>query len=254
MASFLLLAAAAAAVGVTDNPCPTPPAPPSELAERRELSTAAAQRAAYEAARKSDWANLCRYRADNARLMTLPRAEREVVFMGDSITEGWAIADPAFYREGRINRGISGQTTQQMLLRFPQDVLALRPRAVHIMAGTNDVAGNTGPTTLDAIEGNIAAMIELAKAARIRVVLAATPPCAAFKWAPTLQPALVIAALNQRLRALAAREKVTFVDYGAVLATAEGALRPEYTYDGTHFNAAGYAAIEATTLRALARR
>lgn len=217
----------AAAIGVTSNPCAAPlPA-------------------------SADWADLCRYNADDARLKVLPKAERDVVFMGDSITAGWAAGNPQFYRDGRINRGIGGQTTQQMLLRFPQDVLALHPRVVHIMAGTNDVAGNTGPTTLDAIESNIAAMIVLAKAAHIRVVLASTPPSAVFKWAPTLQPAPVIAALNERLRRLAAREKVTFVDYGAVLATAEGGLRPEFTFDGTHLNAAGYAAIEPVLRRAL---
>lgn len=223
--TFLLFLAAA--IGVTDNPCAAP------------LPVSA------------DWADLCRYHADNTRVMSLPKAERDIVFMGDSITAGWAFGDPASNRNGRINRGISGQTTQQMLLRFPQDVLALHPRMVHIMAGTNDIAGNTGPTTLDAIEGNIAAMVTLAKAAHIRVVLASTPPSAVFKWAPALQPAPVIAALNERLRRLAAREKVTFVDYGAVLATPEGALRPDFTSDGTHLNAAGYAAIEPSLRQAL---
>jgi lysophospholipase L1-like esterase len=140
-----------------------------------------------------------------------------------------------------------------MLLRFPQDVLALHPRMVHIMAGTNDVAGNAGPTTLDAIEGNIAAMVVLAKAAGIRVVLASTPPAGFFKWSPTMQPAPVIAALNERLRRLAKRERVIFLDYGAVLATPEGALRPEYTFDGTHPNAAGYAAMEPSLRQALSK-
>jgi len=219
---------------VTENPCPIPAAD-------------------YPVARAADWPNLCRYYADNARVMALPQASRAVVFMGDSITEGWSVGNPEFYRDGRINRGISGQTTQQMLLRFPQDVLALHPRVVHIMAGTNDVAGNTGPTTLDAIEGNIAAMTVLAKAAGIRVVLAATPPSSHFQWAPALQPAPVIAALNERLRRLAARERVTFVDYGTVLGTIDGALRPEYTPDGTHLNPAGYAAIEPSLRRALTK-
>ena len=259
-----LFLAAAAAIGVTDNPCPAPPPMPAELEAWRTaasaakgqavpppVAAAAAYRDAYNAARKADWADLCHYRADNARLMALPKAARDIVFMGDSITEGWAAGDPAFYRDGRINRGIGGQTTQQMLLRFPQDVIALHPRMVHIMAGTNDVAGNTGPTTLDAIEGNIAAMIVLAKAARIRVVLASTPPARFFTWAPAVQPAPVIAALNERLRRLAARERVTFLDYGAVLATPEGALRPEYTFDGVHPNAAGYAAMEPSVRKAL---
>ncbi|MGJ3626746.1 GDSL-type esterase/lipase family protein [Sphingomonas sp. MMS24-JH45] len=170
--------------------------------------------------------HLCRYRADNARLAALPQEERAVVFMGDFITEAWKYGDPGFYTGGWIDRGISGQTTQQMLLRFPADVLALRPRAVHIMAGTNDIAGNTGPRTIEAIAANVAAMVTLAKAAGIRVILAATPPAARFPWAPTLQPASRIAALNDRLRALAARERVTFVDYGPVLARPDGSMKP----------------------------
>ena len=257
----LSLFLAAAAIGVTDNPCPIPLPMPAELEAWRTtvyaakghnvqpppIAAATAYRDAYNEARKNDWPDLCHYHADNARLKALPQAVRDVVFMGDSITEGWAAGNPLFYRDGRINRGVSGQTTQQMLLRFPQDVIAL----VHIMGGTNDVAGNTGPTTLDAIEGNIAAMVVLAKAAGIRVVLASTPPAGFFKWAPAMQPAPVIAALNERLRRLAARERISFLDYGAVLATPGGALRPEYTFDGTHLNAAGYAAMEPSLRKVL---
>ncbi len=265
--SFLLAAAAVAfPIGVTDNPCPIAEAlPPEVLAWRTAIYSGAsappapavqlaAHRAAYAEARRIDWPALCQYRIDNARLRALPRAARDVVFMGDSITENWGYAVPAFYRNGRVNRGISGQTTQQMLLRFPSDVLSLRPRVVHIMAGTNDIAGNTGPTTLDLIEGNIAAMVVLAKAAGIRVVLAATPPSATFNWQPSLRPAPTIAALNERLRRLAAREVVGFVDYGPLIATPAGALRPEYTFDGTHPNAAGYAAMQSVALRSLAQR
>lgn len=257
----------AAAIGVTDNPCPVLVVPPQVVAWRLAaystksgpmppppVTELAAYHAAYAEARKSDWPAICQYRGDNLRLRAMPQAARDVVFMGDSITENWGYADPAFYRTGRINRGISGQTTQQMLLRFPSDVVALHPRVVHIMAGTNDIAGNTGPTTLDAIEGNIAAMVVLAKAAGIRVVLAATPPSVVFNWAPSLRPASTIAALNLRLRRLAARERVTFVDYGTVLATPTGGLRPEYTFDGTHPNAAGYAAIAPLATKALQQR
>ncbi|MEJ5978103.1 GDSL-type esterase/lipase family protein [Novosphingobium sp. PS1R-30] len=263
----LSLLLTAAALGVTDNPCPVVIVPPQFAAWRTatlsgktaqvpppSAAELAAYRTAYAEARKGDWPAICQYRADNLRLRAMPQAAREVVFMGDSITENWGYADPAFYRPGRVNRGISGQTTQQMLLRFPSDVIALRPRVVHIMAGTNDIAGNTGPTTLDAIEGNIAAMVVLAKAAGIRIVLAATPPSVAFNWAPNLRPASTIAALNLRLRQLAARERVTFIDYGAVLATPTGGLKPEYTSDGTHPNAAGYAAMAPLATRALQQR
>ncbi|PXA86783.1 GDSL family lipase [Nostoc sp. 3335mG] len=217
------------------------------------VAAATAYRTAYVEARKQDWADLCHYRADNLRLQALPPSAREVVFMGDSITEAWAFGDPALFRPGWIDRGISGQTTPQMLVRFPQDVIALHPRVVHIMAATNDIAGNTGPTTLDTIEGNIAAMVSLAKAAGIRVVLAATPPSAGFTWKPDLKPAPIIAALNARLKALAEREKVVFVDYGSVLAIPDGALKPGFSLDGTHPNAEGYAAIAPLTKAAIAK-
>lgn len=268
MALSAFVTAALTASAAMQNPCPVSAVVPAELdAWRRSVyagdgrtmppppaEALAAYRTAYLEARKGDWPDVCHYRADNLRLRDLPRSQRDVVFMGDSITENWLYADPAIFPAGRINRGISGQTTQQMLLRFPQDVLALNPRLVHIMAGTNDIAGNTGPTTLEAIEGNIAAMVVLAKAAGIRVVLAATPPSAELKWAPTVKPVPLIAELNRRLRALAMREKVTFVDYGTVLATSEGALKSEYTFDGVHPNAAGYSAMAPVARRALGDR
>ena len=255
-----------AAAGVVADPCPAQPTLSPELIAWRAsvyardngkmipppMAAAQAYRDTYLEARKQDWADLCHYRADDLRLQAEPASARQVVFMGDSITEAWAHGDPAFFQPGWIDRGVSGQTTPQMLLRFPQDVLALRLRVVHIMAGTNDIAGNTGPTTLDTIEGNIAAMVTLAKAAGIRVVLAATPPSAGFGWAPDLKPAPTIAALNARLKALATREKVTFVDYAPVLATTDGAFTPALTLDGVHPNAAGYAAMAPLARQAIA--
>jgi acyl-CoA thioesterase I len=254
MAFPLLLLAVA--TGITDTPCQPLPMPAAIEEWRTKtyaptnakmlpapVAEAAPYLKAYQEARKADWADLCHYRDDNAKLRAQPPAARDVVFMGDSITEGWRYGDRGFFTKGWIDRGISGQTTPQMLLRFPADVLALKPRVVHIMAGTNDIAGNTGPTTMDAIVGNIAAMVTLAKAAGIRVVLAATPPAISFKWSPDLKPAPQIAALNARLRALAVREKVTFVDYGAALAMPDGAMKDALTLDGVHPNAAGYAAM-----------
>ena len=152
------------------------------------MTAAIKYRDAYTEARKTDWADLCHFRDDNLKLIARPQAERDVVFMGDSITEAWASGDATLFTKGWVDRGISGQTTAQMLVRFPSDVLALHPRVVHIMAGTNDVAGNTGPTTLDAIEGNLTAMVMLAKANGIRVVIAAIPPAGKFSWAPDLKP------------------------------------------------------------------
>jgi len=262
---FLAATAAINTVGVTDTPCPSPVVMNAELQAWRAsvyaptnhamipppMAPALAYRNAYLEARKTDWPDLCGFHADNLKLIARPQAERDVVFMGDSITAAWEYGDPGLFRTGWVDRGISGQTTQQMLLRFPADVLALHPRVVHIMAGTNDVAGNTGPTTYDNIEGNIAAMVTLAKAAGIRVVLAAIPPSAGFNWA-AIKPVPVIATLNQRLKALALREKVTFVDYGTVLATPEGAMKPDLTLDGTHPATAGYALMAPLVRQAVA--
>jgi acyl-CoA thioesterase-1 len=265
MAFPLVFLAAAAATGITDTPCVPLPTPAAVEAWRVKtyapdnakmipppMAEAGAYLKAYTDARKTDWADLCHYRDDNVRLMAQPQSARDVVFMGDSITEGWKYGDPAFFTGGWVDRGISGQTTPQMLLRFPADVLALHPRVVHIMAGTNDIAGNTGPTTMDAIVGNIAAMVTLAKAAGIRVVLAGAPPAAVFKWSPGLKPAPQIAALNARLRELAMREKVTFVDYGAVLGMPDGAMKDALTLDGVHPNAAGYAVMGPMAKKAVA--
>lgn len=265
----LLLAAMldAPARGVVPHPCPAPVAVPAEVVAWRQrlyakdrvgtppapVEAAARYRAAYDEARKTDWADLCRYAAENARLANAPVADRQVVFIGDSITEAWSLGDPSLFRHGWINRGISGQTSQQILLRFEADVVRLHPRVVHILAGTNDVAGNMGPTSLDAIENNLSAMVALAKAADIRVVLAAVPPSAAFKWAPELKPAPVIVALNARLRALATATGTAFVDYGAVLATPVGALKPALTYDGTHPDAHGYDAMRPLVDSAIAQ-
>lgn len=262
----LLAAAALAAAGTTADTCQAQPVAPPAIETWRAavyapenrtmipppLAEATAYRAAYLDARKTDWPDLCRYRADNARLAALPQAQRMVVFMGDSITEAWKYGTPGLFGAGWVDRGISGQTTPQMLLRFSADVIALHPRVVHIMGGTNDVAGNTGPVTLDEIEANIAAMVVLAKAAGIRVVLAAVPPAATFKWAPSLQPAPAIAALNRRLKALAAREHVTLVDYSAALGMPDGAMKADLSLDGVHPNAAGYAAMEPLVRKAVA--
>lgn len=191
-----------------------------------------------------DVAQLCQYRAQNAELMkpgnTLPR----VVFMGDSITEFWGDKDAAFFTNGKIDRGISGQTTSQMLLRFRQDVIDLHPQAVHIMAGTNDVAGNTGPATLEQVEGNLASMAELAKAHGIRVILASVPPAARFPWQPGLQPAPTIQALNRWIKDYAARNDDTYVDYYGAMATPDGGMKAGLAEDGVHPTPAGYKVME----------
>ena len=195
-----------------------------------------------------DWPNLSAYRERNAAVLAQPASARRVVFMGDSITQNWALEALG---PGWVNRGISGQTTPQMLLRFRADVLALRPRVVVILAGTNDLAGNTGPATPEMVEDNIASMAELAKAHQLRVVLGAVLPAAAYPWAPGLRPAPVILQLNQWLRAYAQREGHAFVDFHSPMADAAHGLRKDYSEDGVHPNAVGYAVMNGLIIEAL---
>ena len=190
----------------------------------------------------ADWAQRCRYRGENA---ALPKAgPNRLVLVGDSITEGWREQVPGFFNDQRVDRGISGQVTEQMLVRFREDALELSPAVVQIMAGTNDLAGNRGPTTIATIEGNIASMAELARAHRVRVLIASIPPAKAFPWRPDIHPAADIRTINAWLKAYAAREHFTYVDYHAVLADEQGGMKAEYSGDGVHPNAAGYAAMQ----------
>jgi lysophospholipase L1-like esterase len=195
----------------------------------------------------NDWPDLCRYRAADAALRTPPR----VVLMGDSITELWVVGDPSIFSDAVIGRGISGQTTPQMLLRFFQDVIDLRPQIVQIMAGTNDVAGNTGPTTEQDFENNITAMVELAHVHHIRVLLASIPPAAAFPWNPSLKPASTIVELNRWLRSYASKSGSRYVDYYSVLADSKGGFRTDLSNDGVHPNRDGFAAMRPLFLKAI---
>lgn len=201
-----------------------------------------------------DWAWLARYRDANGKLAASPGAPR-IVFMGDSITQSWPDMVPAFFKPGRIGRGISGQTTPQMLVRFHQDVIALKPRVVHIMAGTNDVAGNTGPTSDEHVQNNIRAMTELAQAHGIRVILASIPPAADFPWKQGLNPGPRIQRLNRWIEDYAKRSGAVFADYWSAVHQGVG-FKPGLAYDGVHPSAAGYAAMapvaEAAIKRALA--
>lgn len=186
----------------------------------------------------SDFFGLCRYNDANAMLPVA--TQKRIVFFGDSITELWGADSPDFFQSDIINRGISGQTTQQMLGRFRADVIDLNPKAVHIIAGTNDIAGNTGPTSLARIEANIESMVELAQAHDIKVILGATPPAARFAWRPEIAAANVIIAYNMWLKDFAKRKSAQFVDYHAALDDGQGGFRTELSGDGVHPNAAGY--------------
>lgn len=195
-----------------------------------------------------DWPNLERFRAANAALPVPVAQQPRVVMMGDSITEGWRATvqshEPEmgafFVGKPYVNRGISGQTTPQMLVRFRQDVINLHPAVVVILGGTNDIAGNTGETTLEAIEDNFATMAELAHLHGIRVVLASVTPVFDYPWNPGRQPAPKIAALNQWLRSYAAANHHIYLDYYTAMATPTGAMRAELSLDGVHPNHAGY--------------
>ncbi len=189
----------------------------------------------------NDWAFLERYRAADEALPPPARAEKRVVFMGDSITEGWArFFGAEFPGKPYVNRGIDGQTTPQMLVRFRQDVIALRPAVVVILAGTNDIAGNTGPETLETIESNLMSMADLARANGIAVVLCSVLPAARFPWRPDLAPAQKIVQLNAWIRRYAARDGLTLVDFHAAMADERQGLPSALSADGVHPNEAGY--------------
>ncbi len=201
-----------------------------------------------------DWPNLTRFRDENAKLPPPYSGETRVVFMGDSITQLWGTTSPEFF-EGKsyINRGISGQTTPQMLIRFRQDVIALKPRVVVILAGTNDIAGNTGPTTIQAIEDNLESMVELARASGIRVVLATVLPAAKYPWKPEIEPVGKIAELNAWIKQHASRSKVVYLDLFSVMADAKLGMRPDLTTDGVHPNKAGYAIMAPLVEKAISQ-
>jgi lysophospholipase L1-like esterase len=192
-------------------------------------------------AHSQDWANLARFSDDNDLLKTPVNGEKRVVFMGDSITEGWSELAPDFFAgKAYINRGISGQTTPQMLVRFREDVIRLAPAVVVILAGTNDIAENTGPTTLDVIAGNIASMAELARASGIRVVICSVLPAFDYPWRPGLHPDKKIPALNAMLKEYAAREGFVYLDYFSAMTDGKNGLQQRLTSDGVHPTAAGF--------------
>jgi len=217
-----------------------------------DCGPAQSYRAATQPEGGADWAQLGHYRADDAVLPPAAPAVPRIVFLGDSITASWDLA-ASLPLGGVVNRGISGQTTPQMLVRFRQDVVNLSPAVVHIMAGTNDLAENTGPTTLAAIEDNLASMVDLARAHHIRVVLAAVPPALDFPWRPGLHPAQKIVALNGWIRSYAGRNRLVYVDYHAALADERQGFKPALSDDGVHPNRAGYEVMDPLARRAIAR-
>jgi lysophospholipase L1-like esterase len=192
-----------------------------------------------------EWAYLSKYRDADARLGPPGPTEDRVIFLGDSITEAWGEADgPFFAHASYLNRGIGGQTTSQMLVRFRQDVIELQPSAVVILGGTNDIAENGGLTTLEAIEENLQSMAELAQLHRIHVVMASVLPTLDYPWRPGLHPADKISALNRWMEAFCGRNHLVFVDYYGAMVDADRAMRPGLSKDGVHPTRAGYSIME----------
>lgn len=195
---------------------------------------------------RQDWANLARYQPENAALPAPSPGKQRVVFLGDSITDFWGRSpDKGTFFPGQpfVNRGISGQTTPQMLVRFQQDVVHLHPAAVVILAGTNDIAGNTGASTPEMIEDNLASMTEIAEANGIKVILASILPAARYPWKPEVQPVAEIRELNRWMRTFCTSHHAVYLDFYSSMADKEGAMLPGYASDGVHPLAKGYAVM-----------
>lgn len=199
-----------------------------------------------------DWPNLKKYQEANAQLNEPKPHENRVVFMGNSITEGWSQANPDFFtNQPYVNRGIGGQTTPQMLLRFRQDVIELHPKIVVILAGTNDIAGNTGPMTLEQIRDNIQSMVELAKVHTIVPIVCSVLPAYDYPWRPGLAPNLKIPKLNQMLKAMCSEKEVYYLDYFSEMADDRNGLPKKYTTDEVHLTKEGYSVMERLVTEAI---
>lgn len=207
-------------------------------------------------AKLADWPQLARYREANRELGPAPEGERRVVFFGDSITDAWGrLPDTGEFFPGKpyVNRGISGQTTEQMVVRFRQDVIDLHPSAVVILAGTNDVAGNTGPMTPEMTEENWKSMADLARANGIRVIFSSVLPSRDFPWHKGLDPAPKIRALNEWLKGYCVNHSITYLDYYSAMAADDGGMKPGISKDGVHPNTAGYAIMAPLAEAAIAK-
>ncbi len=201
-----------------------------------------------------DWANLKRYQKENAELKIPAKNEKRVVFMGNSITQHWKEKDSAFFQVNPyICRGISGQTTPQMLIRFRQDVIALQPKVVVILAGTNDIAGNTGPSTLEMILDNLASMTEIAKANHIKVILCSILPAYDYPWRKGLEPNIKIPQLNELIKDYCKKTNTFYLDYFSEMADDKNGMKAELTTDGVHCTPQGYKVMETMVQEAISK-
>jgi len=207
-----------------------------------------------ETSKAQDWPNLKQFQEANAELPAPTENEDRIVFMGNSITIGWLNKRPEFFAEkSYVNRGISGQTTPQMVLRFRQDVIDLKPKVVVILAGTNDIAGNTGPSTLQMILDNIKTMAELATANGINVVLSSTLPAYDYPWKPGMEPAPKIMKLNTMIKAYAEEKGHVYLDYFSAMVDERNGLPKKYADDEVHPTVAGYKVMEPMVEEAIAK-
>lgn len=233
--------------------------PPARRGNARMPALTPAQLDSMQKARdnalRTDWANLKRYSTENKNLPAVAPGEKRVVFMGNSITEFWVTRDADFFTKNKsfIGRGIGGQTTPQMLVRFRNDVINLKPSVVVILAGTNDIAGNTGPATIEEISGNIFSMAEIAKANKIKVVICSVLPVYKYSWSPNLEPAETIIALNAMLQSYSKNNKIVYVDFHSAMADEKKGLKAEYSPDGVHPNLEGYKVMDDLVEKAISK-
>lgn len=200
----------------------------------------------------NDWPQLRRYRDQNIKAGMPSANESRVVFMGNSITDAWINSDPSFFsNHPYLDRGISGQTTPQMLVRFRQDVIDLKPKAVAILAGINDIAENTGPSSLQMIENNLMSMAQLARANNIKVVLCSVLPAAAFPWRPAIVPVQSIIELNKWIKNYAAKNNFVYVDYYNAMVDSRKGLPSNLSKDGVHPTLEGYRIMEPLVVKGI---
>ena len=203
-------------------------------------------------AQKGDWAAFGRYEKSNEQVKKLTQSKREVVFMGNSITDIWIQSDSAFFANNNyIDRGIGGQTTSQMLVRFRKDVIDLHPKVVIILAGTNDIAGNTGEISVENILGNIASMAELGRLHHIKVLLCSVTPVFDYPWRKGMQPNIKIPALNKMIEEYAKENNFVYVDYFSALTDGNNGMRKEFAKDGVHPTLEGYKIMETIAHKAI---
>lgn len=199
-----------------------------------------------------DWPNIRKYQDENSKLPPPAPGENRIIFMGNSITEFWKGLDSSYFSSTRISRGISGQTTPQMLVRFREDVINLKPAVVVILAGINDIAQNTGPIKPEETYGNIVSMVELARAEHIKVVMSSILPANHFPWRPAIDPTEKVIAINKMLKDYADANHIVYLDYYSAMVDDKKGLPSNLSGDGVHPNLAGYKVMEPLADKAIA--